>query len=179
MARKPTREEVGKHAAENPSLPGPSGRSAGEVDLSLRKPRIRVPQRHPKTEAAPEAFEATAGYLANGRSPSRRGIIYLDADTLKPIKPPVVVARKLERGDFALRWQVEFGRKLSAARTGVGLSQSDLARKSGVRQPHISKLEAGEMEPRLSTIFAIADTLGIVARSLFPNMSWQTEDENH
>ena len=145
--------------------------------MSVRQPRMRVPQRHPKTEAAPEAFKSAGGHAASGARPSRRGIIYLDADTLKPIKPPVVVARKLERGDFAARWQVEFGRKLSAARTNVGLSQSDLARKSGVRQPHISKLEAGEMEPRLSTIFAIADTLGILARSLFPKMSWQTEDE--
>ncbi len=104
-------------------------------------------------------------------------MIYLDADTLKPIKPPVVVARKLERGDFAAGWQAEFGRRLSAARIGVGLSQSDLARKAGVRQPHLSKLEAGEMEPRLSTIFAIADTLGVLARSLFPTMSWQTDDK--
>jgi hypothetical protein len=32
------------------------------------------------------------------------------------------------------------------------------------------------MEPRLSTIFAIADTLGILARSLFPAMSWQKDD---
>ena len=105
----------------------------------------------------------------------RRGVIYLDADTLRPIKPPVVVARKLERNDFASRWQAEFGRKLSAARVAIGFSQSDLARKSGVRQPHVSKLEAGDMEPRLSTIFAIADTLGVSARSLFPSMSWQTE----
>ncbi len=32
------------------------------------------------------------------------------------------------------------------------------------------------MEPRLSTIFAIADALGVLARRLFPTMSWQTDD---
>jgi DNA-binding XRE family transcriptional regulator len=115
----------------------------------------------------------------NAVPPTRRGVIYLDAETLRPIKPPVVIARKLERGDFAARWQSEFARKLLAARTAVGLTQSDLARKSGVRQSHLSKLEAGELEPRLSTIYAIADTLGVLARSLFPAMSWQTDDNNH
>lgn len=134
---------------------------------------MKIAPRHSKTQAASDDFKLADGYSATAMSPSRRGIIYLDADTLKPIKAPVVVARKLERGNFAIVWQTEFGRKLSAARTAVGLSQSDLARKSGVRQPHISKLEAGEMEPRLSTIFAIADTLGVLARSLFPAMSWQ------
>jgi DNA-binding XRE family transcriptional regulator len=176
MARKPIRDALEKDTAENPALAGPSDRGAGESELPLRKVRMKVPQRHPKIEPAAEAFKPVEGPLANGMSPPRRGIIYLDADTLKPIKPPVVVARKLERGDFAAGWQVEFGQKLSAARTGVGLSQSDLARRSGVRQPHISKLEAGEMEPRLSTMFTIADTLGVLARSLFPKMSWQSED---
>jgi len=126
--------------------------------------------------AATDTFKSEGDHTASSVLPSRRGVIYLDADTLRPIKPPVVVARKLERPDFAARWQSEFGQNLSAARKRVGLSQKDLARKSGVRQPHISKLEAGEMEPRLSTIFAIADTLGILARSLFPAMSWQKDD---
>ena len=177
MARKPTKEEAAKDATENPLPPKPSGRGVSELKPSHRKPRKKGPQRHPKIDAASEAFKPGGGHTAAGVSPSRRGVIYLDADTLKPIKPPVVVARKLERGDFAAGWQAEFGRRLSAARIGVGLSQSDLARKAGVRQPHLSKLEAGEMEPRLSTIFAIADTLGVLARSLFPKMSWQTDDK--
>jgi DNA-binding XRE family transcriptional regulator len=174
MARKQARQETGKGGAENPSLPGSSIRSSGESDLATRKTRAKVPLQHPEIEAA-DAFKFGGGRTSSSVSPSRRGVIYLDADTLRPIKPPVVVARKLERPDFAARWQIEFGQKLSAARTRVGLSQKDLARKSGVRQPHISKLEAGEMEPRLSTIFAIADTLGVLARSLFPAMSWQNE----
>jgi DNA-binding XRE family transcriptional regulator len=175
MARKPTKEEAGK-GTEN-LLPRPSGGGVSESKSSHRKPRKEGRQRHPKIDAASQAFKSGGDHTAAGGSPSRRGVIYLDADTLKPIKPPVVVARKLERGDFAAGWQAEFGRKLSAARIGVGLSQSDLARRAGVRQPHLSKLEAGEMEPRLSTIFAIADTLGVFARSLFPTMSWQADDK--
>jgi DNA-binding XRE family transcriptional regulator len=175
MARKQTGQRTGRGGAENPSLPRSSSRSSGESDLSLRKTRVKAPPRHPETEAA-DAFKFGGGHTSGSVSPSRRGVIYLDADTLRPIKRPVVVARKLERRDFAARWQIEFGRNLSAARTRVGLSQGDLARRSGVRQPHISRLEAGEMEPRLSTIFAVADTLGVLARSLFPTMSWQNGD---
>jgi DNA-binding XRE family transcriptional regulator len=176
MAHKQTRQETGKGGAETPSLPASSSRNSDELEISTRKTRERVPHRHPEVEAA-DAFKFGEGRTSSSVSPSRRGVIYLDADTLRPIKPPVVVARKLERRDFAARWQIEFGQKLAAARTRVGLSQSDLARKSGVRQPHISKLEAGEMEPRLSTVFAVADTLGVLARSLFPPMSWQNDDD--
>ncbi len=164
MTRKPTREPPEKDATEGPSHAGPSSR--GGVGL-------RAPQKRPQTGAA---SGSAGGYASNRGAATRRGIIYLDAETLRPIKPPIVVARKLERGDFASGWQVEFGRKLLAARTVAGMSQSDLARRSGINQPHISKLEAGEMEPRLSTIFVIADTLGVVARSLFPRMSWQAGD---
>ncbi len=176
MARKPTREEFEGEPAEDRSLSRSSVPEVEDLDISGRGTRRKFPQRQSKAEK-PEVFKPVGGHLGGAGSPPRRGIIYLDADTLKPIKPPVVVARQLDRADFASNWQGEFGRKLSVARTAVGMSQSDLARKSGVRQPHISKLESGEMEPRLSTIFAIADTLGILARSLFPKMSWQTDEE--
>jgi DNA-binding XRE family transcriptional regulator len=176
MARKQTRQETGGRGAETPSLPESPNPSSDESNLSTRKTRGKASLRHPETDAADD-ITFGGGRTSSSVSPSRRGVIYLDADTLRPIKPPVVIARKLERPDFSARWQIEFGQRLSAARTRLGLSQSDLARKSGVRQPHISKLEAGEMEPRLSTIFAIADTLGVVARSLFPAMSWQNDEK--
>jgi ribosome-binding protein aMBF1 (putative translation factor) len=164
---------------QKPSKPGRDtshgsatrGRTDGDVPAHKT---ARLRQNPQSAKFDPDAnLETGAPQPSSGRSASRRGIVYLDPDTLRPIKPPIVVARQLDRRDFAMRWQAEFGQKLADARLQAGLSQSDLARRSGVRQPHISKLEAGEMEPRLSTIFAIADTLGILARSLFPDMSWQ------
>ena len=169
MARKPTR--LGRGGAASPSLPTSASPSGSGSSFLARKTRGKLAVRHSEIEAV-DASQPAEGHASSSISPSRRGVIYLDADTLRPIKPPVVVARRLDRRDFAARWQTEFGQKLAAARLRVGLSQSDLARKSGVRQPHISKLESGEMEPRLSTIYAIADTLGVSARALFPRMSW-------
>ena len=177
MARKPPGKDLGKDATGNSFLPNPSNRAVDQSHSPPGKRSMEGFQGQPRLEVARQGFEPVESYTSSSAAPSRRGIIYLDADTLRPIKRPVIVARKLERGDFATRWQSEFGQKLSAARAVVCLSQSDLARKSGVRQPHISRLEAGEMEPRLSTIFAIADTLGVLARSLFPTMSWQAGDD--
>jgi DNA-binding XRE family transcriptional regulator len=173
MARKPTKEEAGEDAMKNLLLQRPSAQGADETQPSHRKPCKKGPQRHPTSDAASEAFKSGEGHTAGGVSPSRRRLIYVGADTPKP---PVMRARRLERGDFAAGWQAEFGRRLSAARVGVGLSRSGLARKAGVRRPHLGKLEAGKMEPRLSTVFAIADALGVLARRLFPPMSWQTDD---
>jgi ribosome-binding protein aMBF1 (putative translation factor) len=41
-------------------------------------------------------------------------------------------------------------------RTGHGLSQADLARMTGMRQPNIARLESGEDEPSLSTLARLA-----------------------
>jgi DNA-binding XRE family transcriptional regulator len=158
---------------KNPLLQRSSAQGVDEAQPSHRKSLKKGPQRHPKSNAASEAFKSREGHTAAGVSPCRRRLIYVSADTPKP---PVMITRRLERGHFAAGWQAEFGRRLFAARVGVGLSQRGLARKAGVRRPHLAKLEAGKMEPRLSTVFAIADALGMLARRLFPTMSWQTDD---
>lgn len=45
----------------------------------------------------------------------------------------------------------EIARQLIAFRTEHGLSQAELARRCGVSQPAIARLERGEHEPRLAT----------------------------
>lgn len=46
-------------------------------------------------------------------------------------------------------------------RTEHGLSQTALARKLGMRQPAIARLETGEHEPSLATLARLARGLGI------------------
>jgi DNA-binding XRE family transcriptional regulator len=160
---------------KDPLLEKASVRGLNESQSSHRKPRKKGPLRHPKNDAALEAVKSRGGDRTSGVSPARRPLSYLDDERPEPIKPTVMSPR-LDRGDLAARWQVEFGRRLSAARVSVGLSQRGLARKAGIRRPHLGKLEAGKMEPRVSTVFAIADALGVLARRIFPTMSWQTDD---
>lgn len=51
-------------------------------------------------------------------------------------------------------------------RVGRGLSQGELARRSGISQATLSNLERGLYAPTLGTLFAIADELCCEVRAL-------------
>jgi len=51
--------------------------------------------------------------------------------------------------------------KVLRYRTEHGLSQAQLARMVGMRQPHIARLESGEHEPSLSTLARLSSALGL------------------
>ena len=46
---------------------------------------------------------------------------------------------------------------LKQKRTELGLTQSDLAKRAGVSQPLIARIESGDVDPRLSTLKKIID----------------------
>lgn len=51
--------------------------------------------------------------------------------------------------------------KVIKYRVDHGLSQSQLARQLGMRQPHVARLEAGDHEPSVATLARLADALGL------------------
>ena len=53
----------------------------------------------------------------------------------------------------------EIARHLIAFRVEHGLSQAELAKRCGVSQPAIARLERGEHEPRLATLRRVAHAL--------------------
>jgi len=53
----------------------------------------------------------------------------------------------------------QIARRLVAFRLENGLSQAELARRCGVSQPAIARLERGEHEPRLATLRRVAHAL--------------------
>lgn len=53
----------------------------------------------------------------------------------------------------------QIARQLIAFRVENGLSQAELARRCGVSQPAIARLERGEHEPRLATLRRVAHAL--------------------
>ena len=55
----------------------------------------------------------------------------------------------------------EFGQYIKHLRLRREMSQSEMARQSGVEHSYISRLESGEREPSRATVDAIADVLGI------------------
>lgn len=104
----------------------------------------------------------------------RPGVLFLDPVTLRPIPQPVVVMQRFERDDHAAEWQADLGRKVAAAREAADLSQAQLARRSGLRQPHISAIEAGQHDLRVTTVFTLARALGVKADRLFPSTSGES-----
>lgn len=60
----------------------------------------------------------------------------------------------------AARPEYELTRSLIAARIAAGMTQKDLAEKSGIRQSNISRIENGNCVPTLSTLMALAKALG-------------------
>jgi transcriptional regulator with XRE-family HTH domain len=60
-----------------------------------------------------------------------------------------------------MSFQADFGDALRAARKRAGWSQSELALKSGVHLNTVSQVERGSADPRLSTLQALGNTLGL------------------
>lgn len=52
------------------------------------------------------------------------------------------------------------GAELAARRRAAGLSQSEVAERMGTSQPAIARLEAGEVDVRMSTVQRYAAALG-------------------
>jgi transcriptional regulator with XRE-family HTH domain len=61
---------------------------------------------------------------------------------------------------------IAFGGVLRVARTRAGLSQEALALACEIDRTYVSLLERGERQPTLSTLFALADQLGVAADTL-------------
>ncbi|MES2834253.1 MAG: helix-turn-helix transcriptional regulator [Pseudomonadota bacterium] len=52
------------------------------------------------------------------------------------------------------------GRNLRNCRTGAGLTQEQLAERSGFSQQYISELEAGRRNPTIVSLYELAQALG-------------------
>lgn len=53
-----------------------------------------------------------------------------------------------------------FGKNMIAIRNFLDITQSELAKRSGLTAPAISMIESGEREPTLKTIVKIIEALG-------------------
>lgn len=62
-----------------------------------------------------------------------------------------------ERREFAH----QVAMRVIAFRVEHGISQAELGRRVGMRQPHIARLEGGDHEPSLTTLARLSRALGI------------------
>jgi DNA-binding XRE family transcriptional regulator len=67
----------------------------------------------------------------------------------------------------------ELAERIEGLRDAHGLTQPILAKRSGVGAGTIGRLERGDVDPRLSTVAAIAKAFGLTARELMqPCNGW-------
>ena len=76
-----------------------------------------------------------------------------------------------------MSYAIEYiARALRKAREAKGLSQRELGKKAGVPQGHISKIENGAVDLRVSSLVALARTLelefALVPRKVVPALKW-------
>ncbi len=85
----------------------------------------------------------------------------------KLIRAKDVLAKHLQTPDFRREWERSaLARAVAVAvvsyRTKRRLTQTQLARKLGVRQPHVARLETGEHTPTLEMLQRLSRMLGLL-----------------
>jgi len=65
-----------------------------------------------------------------------------------------------ERGDVAIDGE-RLGARLRELRLAAGLTQAELARRTGIHRPNIARVEAGRHTPSLETLARIANAIGV------------------
>ncbi len=61
----------------------------------------------------------------------------------------------------------ELGARLKQLRLAAGLTQAELARRTGIHRPNIARVEAGRHTPSLETLAKIAEAMGVPATRIF------------
>ena len=83
-----------------------------------------------------------------------------------------IINEQLKDEDFAKAWaetelEDQIKRSLIQARLDAGLTQKQLAERSGIRQSNISRIESGTATPTIQTLNAIAKGSGKKLKIIF------------
>ena len=75
------------------------------------------------------------------------------------------IEKQMENPDFrkereSTRADFEVARALIAARVSADITQNELAKRTGIRQSNISRIENGACSPTVATLQSLADGLG-------------------
>lgn len=77
-----------------------------------------------------------------------------------------IILTEKEREDIRLA----FGKLLRKKRQEIGISQEELAFRSGLHRTYVGSVERGERNLSLENIFVFAKTLGYHPRDLIPDL---------
>lgn len=71
--------------------------------------------------------------------------------------------------DKVARATQDIGRRLRAARSGAGMTLAAVARRAGVSEGFLSKLERGQAAASIANLIQLTDVLGLGLHELFPS----------
>lgn len=73
----------------------------------------------------------------------------------------------------------QIGNAIRRARKKLGLSQTDLGQKTGLRQETISLIESGASSARLGSLLSILSALGLEFQIAPRSTDWRSDIEKH
>lgn len=97
--------------------------------------------------------EAKAAYAKNNSS------VKNDIQTLVPTIPPSEIQYPDNFGEI-------IGQRIRDQRAALGLTQNDLAKRTGIRRPNIARLERGLTLPNLTTLLKVSSAIQIPLKTL-------------
>jgi ribosome-binding protein aMBF1 (putative translation factor) len=121
-------------------------------------------------EDTKDLFELSNALFAAETDEDRDSAAQAISEILK--QAPIEVRRGVDLGEPGLglrKWMGFVGDRIRQARRKAGLTQKELAERSGLRQSHISRLERGRHSPSFVTVEKIAKALDIPVSQLDPS----------
>jgi DNA-binding XRE family transcriptional regulator len=104
------------------------------------------------------AAESAVVALASGRELSLRAPSFGATHSSRPSAPPI--NGNGNHGAVAIDG-VRLGARLRELRVAAGLTQAELARRTGIHRPNIARVEAGRHTPSLETLARLASAIGV------------------
>jgi DNA-binding XRE family transcriptional regulator len=102
------------------------------------------------------AAESAVVALASGRELSLRAPSFGASHSARPSTPPI----NGNHSPVAIDG-VRLGARLRELRVAAGLTQAELARRTGIHRPNIARVEAGRHTPSLETLARLASAIGV------------------
>jgi DNA-binding XRE family transcriptional regulator len=107
------------------------------------------------------AEEATLTLVSGNEFTLRAAATNAGAATARPSVSPTNGSHELIPIDG-----IRLGRRLRALRMAAGLTQAELARRTGIHRPNIARVEAGRHTPSLDTLARLASAIGVPTTSV-------------
>jgi transcriptional regulator with XRE-family HTH domain len=67
--------------------------------------------------------------------------------------------------------------EIKSLRTGLGVSQEEIAHRAGLNRTFVGKLEVAQTQPSFTVLFQLADALEVDAAALVANIAKRTKKE--